>query len=302
MYNTAILFLIFNRPDTTVKVFERIREIQPARLYVAADGARRHKEGEDEKCKATRAVIDNVDWECEVKTLFREENLGCRTAVSSAISWFFEQEEQGVILEDDCLPDLSFFPYCEELLIRYKDDCRIGNISGNNFLPGFVKHGLSYDFSSFAHIWGWATWRRVWKHFDIQFPYWDESEKNREMRSSLFNSFAEKAYFSSYISDCLQSKEGKSVWDLQYLYTLRVQNQLSVYPSVNLVANIGLNDPEATHTASKKHLKSYVPPQAIPFPLKHPQYIIRNHSLDSAVLRRNFFSWKRLIRYFLNDF
>ena len=141
MYNTPILFLIFNRPDTTKVVFERIREIKPSRLYVAADAPRQGKDKEAELCRQSRSIIDSVDWPCEVKTLFREENLGCKKAISSAITWFFEQEEYGVILEDDCLPDLSFFRFCEELLIKYKDDERIGHIGGNCFLPGIVKDG-----------------------------------------------------------------------------------------------------------------------------------------------------------------
>ena len=144
-YSTPILFLIFNRPDTTRIVFNRIREIRPERLYVAADAPREGRAKEIVLCEEARRIIDDVDWPCEVKTLFRDRNLGCKQAISSALTWFFEQEERGVILEDDCLPDLSFFPFCEELLERYKDDERIGHIGGNCFLPGAIGEGLSYD-------------------------------------------------------------------------------------------------------------------------------------------------------------
>ena len=161
MYNIPILFLIFCRPDTTEQVFEQIRAIKPARLYVAADAPRAGRPDEAERAAQARAITEKVDWPCEVKTLYREQNLGCKRAVSEAISWFFEQEEYGVILEDDCLPHPSFFPYCEELLLRYKDDQRIGHISGNCFLPQIISPELSYDFCSVTHIWGWATWRRV---------------------------------------------------------------------------------------------------------------------------------------------
>ncbi|MDE7150150.1 MAG: hypothetical protein K2O01_07080, partial [Bacteroidales bacterium] len=157
MFNTPVLFLIFNRPETTQRVFDRIREIQPTKLYVAADGPRTHKDGETERCGQTRDIIRQVDWPCEVKTLFRTENLGCKQAIYQGISWFFEQEEMGIILEDDCLPDLSFFPFCEELLIRYKDDPRIGHIGGNIQVQGLVPPGLTYDFCSVNHIWCWAT-------------------------------------------------------------------------------------------------------------------------------------------------
>jgi len=297
MFNTPILFLIFNREDTTQKVFDVIRQQKPKYLFVAADGARKHKAGEAEKCQRVRDIIKQVDWDCELKTLFREENLGCKLAVSSAITWFFENVEQGIILEDDCLPDSSFFPYCEELLDRYKNDTRIGHISGNNFLPGIIEKELSYDFCSCSHIWGWATWRRVWKNYDVNFPFWEE-EKDR--RSFLFCNKREEIYFSSFISDVLSNRNNINTWDTQYFFTLRLQNQLSIYPSVNLVTNIGLCDPNATHTTKKKeeHLISV---STIHFPLKHPQYILRNKKIDDITVKKLFFSWKRMVRYFLKN-
>ncbi|MDR1120646.1 MAG: hypothetical protein LBM08_06975 [Dysgonamonadaceae bacterium] len=299
MFTTPILFLVFNREDTTGKVFDAIRQQQPKYLFVAADGPRQNKPGEAEKCRRVRDIIRQIDWDCELKTLFRDENLGCKTAVSSAITWFFEHVEQGIILEDDCLPDPSFFPYCEELLIRYKDDDRIGHISGNCFLPGLIENGLSYDFCSIAHIWGWATWRRVWKNYDVKFPYWTETETNKNKRKSLFKSFREEIYFSSFIPDALKERNNIHTWDVQYLYMLRIQNQLSIYPAVNLVTNIGLNTEDATHTMSKKTTKSCVDAQAIPFPLQHPQYILPNRKIDDITFKKRFFSYKRLVRYFL---
>ena len=298
MYKIPILLLIFNRPNTTDQVFERIQQIKPAKLYVAADAPRKNRPDEIKRCAETRAIIDKIDWPCELKTLYRNENLGCKTAVSEAITWFFEQEEYGIILEDDCLPDLSFFPFCEELLIRYKDDTRIGHISGNNFLPGIIEEDLSYDFCSCSHTWGWASWRRVWKNFDINFSFW---EKQKEKRSSLFFNIREKIYFSSFISDAISNRNGISVWDTQYWFTLSLQNQLSIYPAVNLVTNIGLGDPNATHT-SKKKKKHLIPVSNIQFPLKHPSYILRNKKLDDATIKHLFFSWKRLARYLLNQY
>jgi hypothetical protein len=299
MYNTPVLFLIFNRPDTTAKVFERIRQIKPARLYVAADAAREGRPDEAARCRETRAVVGQVDWDCEVKTLFRNKNMGCKMAVSEAIAWFFENEEYGVILEDDCLPDLSFFPFCQELLVRYKDDDRIGHIGGNCFFAGIVDDTLSYDFCSVSHIWGWASWRRVWQNYDVNFPYWKEAQKDKNKRKSLFKNLHEEIYFSSFISDTLRGDKGINTWDVQYLYMLRVQNRLSIYPAVNLVANIGLNVTEATHTTSRKARKSYVVPQAIHFPLSHPAYVLPNHRIDRVTLQKKFFSYKRLLRYFL---
>lgn len=301
MYTTPILFLIFSRPDTTQQVFERIREIKPTRLYVAADAPREGRPEEKLRCEETRAIIKQIDWPCELKTLYRDTNLGCKMAVSSAITWFFEQEEYGVILEDDCLPDLSFFPFCEELLIRYKDDDRIGHIGGNNFFPGIVRQGLSYDLCSICHIWGWASWRRAWKNYDVNFRYWEEAKEHPYMLKSLFRNSWERIYFSSFIADTLAGNRGINTWDVQYFFMLRVQNQLSVYPAVNLVTNIGLNTVGATHT-TKKNKKAYVLSQPMPFPLKHPGYMLSNKEIDYTTVRKNFFSYKRVVRYLLKLF
>lgn len=298
MYNTPILFLIFNRPETTKQVFERIRQVKPSILYIAADAPRKNRPDEILRCQETREIVSHIDWPCELKTLYRDQNLGCKKAVSSAITWFFEQEEYGVILEDDCLPDLSFFPFCEELLLKYKDDNRIGHIGGNNFFRGIVRDNLSYDFCTFSHIWGWASWRRVWQHYDVNFSYWNEAVKEKCRMNSLFNNLLEKIYFSSFISDTLKGDRGINTWDVQYLFMLRVQNQLSIYPKVNLVTNIGLNDPNATHT-TKKNKKNYILSEQIQFPLNHPRYILSNKLIDKTTVWKNFFSYKRLIRYLL---
>ena len=200
-------------------------------------------------------------------------------------------------MEDDCLPDLSFFPFCEELLERYKDDQRIGHIGGNCFLPGIVKNGWSYDFCNITHIWGWATWRRVWKNMDVNFPFW---EKYPERRKSLFCNKWEEIYFNSFIPDALYHRHGLNPWGVFYYYMLRTQHQLSIYPSVNLVTNIGLGDPNATHTTKNAH-KLFVPSTPIHFPLKHPEYIMCNREIDRKAVRNNFFSYKRLMRYIIEQ-
>ena len=294
MLDTPILFLIFSRADTTQRVFNRIREIQPKKLYVAADGPRAHKAGEAERCEQTRAIIRQVDWPCEVKTLFRTENLGCKQAIYQGISWFFEQEEMGIILEDDCLPDLSFFPFCEELLHRYKDDPRIGHIGGTVLVTDFLPANKSYDFCSITHIWGWASWRRVWRNFDLNFPFWEQDKADR---TSLFCNKREEIYCSSFIPDAIYNRHGLNTWDTLYYFSLRLQHQLSVYPAVNMVENIGLGDPNATHT--NKRLRYIYKTEAISFPLQHPPHIMRNVRLERKAAKRAFFSYKRLIRYIL---
>ena len=301
MYNTPVLFLIFSRPDTTMKVFERIRALKPVRLYVAADAAREGRPDEATRCAETRAIIDKIDWPCELKTLYREKNLGCKMAVSNAISWFFEQEEYGIILEDDCLPDLSFFTFCEELLIKYKDDERIGHIGGNCFFPELVTKNQSYDFCSFAHSWGWASWRRVWKNYDVNFSYWGKYKNDKNKKSALFSSLREKIYFSSAITDAVEEMNGISAWDTQYFFMLRSQHQLCIYPSVNLVKNIGLGDIYATHT-TKKNDKVCISQKTISFPLIHPSYVISNRDIDSITIKKNFFSYRRLLRYICRNY
>lgn len=298
MFKTPILFLVFARPDTTKRVFERIRQIQPIKLYVAADAPRRDRPDEIERSEEVRRIVDLIDWPCEVHTLFRDDNLGCKMAVSTGISWFFEQEEYGIILEDDCLPDLSFFPFCEELLIKYKDDDRIGHISGNCFFPDLIDQRYSYDFCSFSHIWGWASWRRVWKNYDVNFSYWEDARCDKNRKQSLFKTLREEIYFSSFISDTLAVNRKINTWDVQYLFMLRVQSQLSIYPSINLVTNIGLNDPNATHT-NKKDCENYVPSEKMIFPLIHPKYVISNNAIDRTTIRKKFFSYKRLLRYLI---
>lgn len=296
MYNVPILFLIFARPDTTIKVFERIRQIQPAKLYIAADAPRIGRPDEVKCCEETRRIVDQIDWPCEVHTLFRDKNLGCKIAVSSAITWFFSHVEYGVILEDDCLPDLSFFPYCEELLLKYKDDDRIGHISGQCFFPKIVDSNYSYDYSRIAHIWGWASWKRVWKNYNLELSCWETIKNDSKKKKSFFINRNEQVYFTSFISDTLSCRNGVNTWDIQYMFMLRNQNQLSIYPSVNLVTNIGLNSENATHTKNNNN-KYLVATDKIQLPLKHPVYVYPNKVLDEMSIKKLYFSYKRFLRY-----
>lgn len=167
MYKTIspVLFTIFNRPDTTQLVFEKIREFKPSKLYIAADGPRADREGEDALCRETRGVI-NVDWDCEVQYLYRSENLGCKLGMSGAIKWFFENEPEGIVLEDDCLPGEDFFRFCDTLLEKYRDDTRVAHIAGTRMTLNDKFGDATYYFSKYTHIWGWASWRRVWKNYD----------------------------------------------------------------------------------------------------------------------------------------
>jgi hypothetical protein len=276
-HKTPIILIIFNR------VFERIKLAQPSQLFIAADGPRADRPEENHLCSRARSIVSQVDWPCEVHTLFREKNHGCKEAVSSAISWFFENVEEGIILEDDCLPDLSFYKFCDELLRYYKSDDRIGMISGNSFLE-VSKISDSYHFSNFPHAWGWATWRRVWKKYDPSMKYWPILQETRLLLDKTGSEYYAQKW--KDIFDRIHKGE-IDTWDYQFVYTLWTQNQLSIIPTVNLVSNIGFGL-QSTHTKNPNHKSSNIPANEIRFPLLHPQLVIRNIEKDNEDLIYNF--------------
>ena len=192
MLKTPVVFLIFRRPDLTARVFETIRQAQPAKLLIVADGARNEEEAI--LCQQTRTVTELIDWDCEVLRNYSDVNLGCRQRISSGITWAFEQVEEAIILEDDCLPHPSFFSYCQELLDYYREDKRIWCISGNNFQDGQLRGDGSYYFSNYPHCWGWASWQRAWQKYDRNLTNW-EAFRNSKHLNSIFNSKREVKYW-----------------------------------------------------------------------------------------------------------
>lgn len=246
-FSTPVLFLVFNRPEHTKRVFQQIRRIQPTQLFVSADGPRTAVAGEAEKCAAVRAVVDQVDWDCTVHTNFLSENHGCRKAVTTGISWFFQHVEAGIILEDDCLPDDSFFTYCASLLEKYRDDEDVWHISGSNPCDRQMQRiSSSYVFSRFPFIWGWATWRRAWLRYDPFFAGLDESwlDENSGFSAILPNSTARMYLYDKFAS----TRNGEiDTWDYAWFYSILNGRGLCLNPVTNLVRNIGF-DQEATHT------------------------------------------------------
>lgn len=232
---SAVLFLIFNRPDTTQAVFDEIRKAKPPRLYVAADGPRRSREGESEICRATRSIVSVIDWECELKTLFRENNLGCRVAVSSAIDWFFENEEEGIVLEDDIVPAPEFFEYCDLMLDLYRDQAKVMMVAGFNPLGAGVE-SAQYFFSQNPTIWGWATWRSRWQLYDVRLSDWSGRMFSRMMKGRL------PVYVLEYFLDAYdKTKKGLlNTWDYQWTLQIQQRDGLVVKPVSNLVTNIGV--------------------------------------------------------------
>lgn len=288
--NTAVLFLVFNRLNTTEQVFEAIREAKPPRLYIAADGARPNIEGEAEKIEAVRDyIIQNIDWECEVKTLFRDENLGCKYAVSDAITWFFENEAQGIILEDDCLPSQSFFWYCEDLLEQYKNDQRIFLISGYNKQNQWKIEDESYFFSNYGGIWGWASWSRAWKHYDV-----DMKDIHEFMRKNNFVNLLGKRQGlqrQKMIFDSIIIKDINS-WAYQWGYARHKNNGLACVPSMSLIENIGFGE-DATNTSGVN--TDNVSKHEISFPIKENRFVIPDRFYDD-----NFFKIEKIIDRLLN--
>lgn len=277
--SVPILFLIFNRPKPTERVFEEIRKARPSRLFVAADGPRDGISKDVEMCAATRKVVSSVDWPCEVKTLFRKTNLGCKVAVSSAIDWFFGQVDEGIILEDDCLPDQSFFPFCQELLGKYATDEKVMMISGFN-ASGSWPTKSSYLFSKHTAIWGWATWKRAWAKYDVNIKSWDSLENKKRVKKSLDNNKLWKTKQWTYDQLFAGTKD---TWDYQWEYTLLLHEGKCIVPRENLIENIGYGS-DGTHATDDK--LSLPKRNSVDFPLIHTDAITINHDYDTFFSRR----------------
>lgn len=288
--NTPVVLIIFNRPDTTQRVFAAIRQAKPSKLLVIADGSRKNKFGEVEKCAAARKVIEQVDWDCKVIMNYADINMGCKQRVSSGLDWVFNIVEEAIILEDDCLPHPTFFRFCEELLNYYRNDERIMAISGNNFQFGRKRTEDSYYFSRYNHCWGWATWRRAWQYYDIEMKLWSVICEGGWLKDILEDSRAVK-----YWTKIFQSTYDERIdtWDYQWTFACWVQSSLSILPNVNLVSNIGFN-PEATHTVERSCFADMAV-EAMKFPLQHPLFLIRDAKAD-AFTQENIFMPKLVSR------
>jgi hypothetical protein len=277
--DTPIVFIIFNRPDTTQRVFEVIRQAQPRQLFVIADGARSDRPQEAEKCAKARAVIDQVDWQCEVFKDFADTNLGCAKRVSSGLTWVFSQVETAIILEDDCVPHPTFFQFCAELLDRYREDDRIMAISGQNVQFGRKRTPYSYYFSRYCHCWGWASWRRAWQHFDFDMKHWSELAAGDYLSQILLDPRAVK-----YWTHIFQATHDGYInsWAYRWMYACWINSGLTILPNVNLISNIGFDADASTNTktSSKNSLYANIPAEPLSFPLQHSPFIVRHAEAD----------------------
>jgi hypothetical protein len=278
-FETPILFIVFNRLDKAYIVFETIKKLRPRFLYIAADGPRPERSGEKKLCENIRKkLLNEIDWPCEVKTLFQESNLGCKLGVSKAITWFFENVEEGIILEDDCLPDESFFKFCSELLIKYRNNDEVAVISGNHF--GSETFGdASYYFKRIPHIWGWATWRRVWQKYDISMRSYPEFRKNKRIKE-IWSSKKVQNYWLNIFDQVYKNKI--DTWDYQLAFSIFFNNEICICPNYNLVSNIGFGK-DFTNTVLADKRITGLSLNKISFPLINPKEIKISEEADDYV-------------------
>jgi hypothetical protein len=274
MFDTPILFLIFNRPKETSKSFETIRRVRPKQLFIAADGPRLNKPKDVVLCQQTRSIIKKIDWQCEVKTLFRTDNLGCGQAISQAITWFFEHVEQGIIIEDDCVPNQSFFNFAALMLEKHQNDTQIMHISGTNHLfnTSLTPQNNTYFFSAYNHLWGWATWRRAWHLFDFEMAGWEQTETYMTPR------FLDKAFIQWLFKEFAKAHSKElDTWGWRWTFCVQKNNGLCVTPMVNLVSNIGL---DGVHYKYRHH-HHYMPTVELNMKtLIHPREMTIDFNLD----------------------
>jgi len=281
--NSAVLIIAFNRPESVKQVFESVRKAKPPRLYISVDAPRPNKGMEETLlCDQVKAVFDGVDWECQVFKLYHELNQGCKLGPVNAINWFFQHEEFGIILEDDIVPLDSFYNYCEELLIKYKDDNRIGLIGGSNLTSNMYEAKESYVFSYYTHIWGWATWRRAWETYDIKMVNWARYRKTNFVDSKTDGT----SFFGKFWTQFFDHAYGYDVdaWDYQWLYSCWNNNLLTIVPRHSLIRNIGFGS-DATHTKNVPQYINTMIVKNMEFPLIAPEVIARNIEFDSYVSR-----------------
>lgn len=293
-YDIPILFIIFRRKDTALRSFEAIRRAKPARLYIAGDGPREGVADDAEKVAATReAVMSAIDWPCEVSTLFREKNVGCANGVKGAIDWLFEHEERGIIVEDDCVLQASFFPFAKEMLERYADDTRVGLVDAANLYTQ-VRIPHSYGFSRYKSTNGWATWRRTWRLMDLEMDW-----RATPYAASIISNMGYRSRDQRYWRYRLKAVDERDVsaWDWQWYFTLAAHNMLGIYPECNLNTNIGFTA-EATHTAQHTTPACFIAHEELAFPLRHPPYVVPYEPYERAFYHGNNTLFNRIKQFF----
>ncbi|MBF0099383.1 MAG: glycosyltransferase family 2 protein [Desulfobacterales bacterium] len=268
---TPVALFIYNRPHVTERVFSVISKVKPSRLLIVADGPRFNVVEDHERCVAARSVVDHIDWDCQVERHYASGNLGCRKRVSSGLDWVFSKVDEAIIFEDDCLPDVAFFQFCDELLERYRNDSRVAHISGANIPLNSPWTKYSYYFSrNHYHIWGWATWRRAWQYYDLSMSFWPEVRDHNWLAYWLYDP-SERTEYLRIFEDVYQEKI--DTWAYQWLFACWIHQGLSIVPNANLVSNIGF-DRYATHFKDENHYFANWPTTQMRFPLVHPNFFV----------------------------
>jgi hypothetical protein len=280
---SPVALFIFRRPKETERVLAAVRVARPQRLLVVADGPRRDHPEDERRCVQTRRLFDDVGWPCEVQLEFADENLGCGRRMASGISWVFEQVEEAILLEDDCLAHPSFFQWCDEMLERYRTDTRVGHVAGTNFLGCFAPDDQSYFFSLRADVWGWASWRRAWRHYDFSASAWPEAN-----RRGLIEKAAPGLGYARQLAPNLDAiRRGElDTWDYQWHLTMVLQRMLQVVPAQNLISNIGFSH-EATHTRDVLSAGNNLPSGPLAFPLRHPSVMAPSLEYEHETMRQS---------------
>ncbi len=270
-----VLYLIFNRPHLQSESFSKIRAVKPKRLFIAADGPRPNRMGEDKLCIEARKIVEKVDWDCDVKTLFRDANLGCRINVGNAITWFFRHVEDGIIIEDDCVTSEAFFDLASQLLAYYRDDHRVWCISATNFQKGVRRGDGSYYFSRYNHCWSWASWRRCWVHYDDALLLWSLAEQSG-VASQLFDTAAEKEYWKHIWNKLREPNSEIDSWAYRWACAVTLNGGLTILPNANLVENTGFAG-EGTHCFGQN---PYPGIQQFDATIVHPSFVLRDREAD----------------------
>ncbi len=281
--HTPVAVFLFNRPERTAEVLGAVRKARPRQLLLVADGPRPDVPGEREQCAAARAVFDGIDWECDITTDFAPANLGLKERFDTGLNWVFEQVERAIILEDDCLPGLDFFLFCQELLERYAGEERVFSISGRQHCPALANNPNSYYFSRYPMIWGWATWRRAWRQHDPAMGGWPAARAAGWLTRTLDDPAA--AQYWSYIFETTYQK--RHTWDYGWVFSSWLHDALSIHPRVNLVRNTGFG-PDSTHTRDAGHRLGNLQIEALTWPLRHPVQIARDEEADACLERLEF--------------
>jgi hypothetical protein len=287
--NIPVVLIVYKRTETTRRVFEVIRKVQPYKFYLVADGPKNISQKKicDE---VIRIVEKGIDWECNYIKIQSDFNLGLARRVQTGLDEVFSMEKNAIILEDDTLPDPSFFKFCEELLNRYKDNENIAHISGCNLHPEAFFGNSSYCFSSIINIWGWATWARAWKHFDLQMPSWEKEHKNHFMQNWCICRERQKHTRKMFDLHC--NNNAPWTWDYQWVYSCWKMNGLSIIPANNLVSNIGIG-PDSTHTHSKAQSEPFPPIKGkLQFPLTQTR-VERDLSFERNYYEADKLPWAR---------